>query len=491
MQPITSRPLVADDRFILATRDTGYRSLAASVAELLDNGIQAGAKTLRIFVREERDAATSERLVSIGILDDGHGMDADGLWTALQFGGTERFNDRTGFGRFGMGLPNSSVSVTRRLDVYTWREGSKVLHTYLDVDALSRRVVRGIPEPRARELPAWTGEVTASSGTLVVWQHCDRLEFKKAGTVAEKLRWPLGRIYRRLLWNGVRILINGQPLEPVDPLFCHPTTHAGGAAPFGTPLHYDIVVPGGTQTSRVSVRFTLLPIEAWHARSVDEKRSGGIVGGAGVSFVRAHREIDHGWTLFGGKRKENYDDWWRCEVLFQPEVDECFGVTHSKQGVTPTPYLRAILEPDLEAIARALNTEVRGAFQRLREAQPSAATQQANLNDALLPTPRRSRAMGDGFSYRIELAPIPNAQFFDVAVRGRSVVLTLNSDHPFHDRVFKGLPKASAARHALESLLLAAARGYVALSPEERHVAQRYWGVWGDALSAFTERARP
>jgi hypothetical protein len=238
------------------------------------------------------------------------------------------------------------------------------------------------------------------------------------------------------------------------------------------------------------VRFTLLPIEAWHAWSADEKRSSGIVGGAGISFVRADREIDHGWSLFGGKRKENYDDWWRCEVLFHPEVDECFGVTHSKQGVTPTPYLRSILEPDLEAIARALNAEVRGAFQRLREAAPSAATLQANFNDPLLPAPSRSRATGDGYTYRIELTQIPSAQFFDVIVRGRTVVLTLNSDHPFHDRVFGVLPKSSDGRQALESVLLAAARGYVALSPEDRHVAKRYWGVWGDALSAFTERVR-
>jgi hypothetical protein len=56
--------------------------------------------------------------------------------------------------------------------------------------------------------------------------------------------------------------------------------------------------------------------------------------------------------------------------------------------------------------------------------------------------------------------------------------------------VFSVLPKTSDGRQALESLLLAAARGYVALSPEEREVAKRYWGEWGDALSAFTERVR-
>src|SRR6266496_5162439 len=46
------RLLVADHQFILATRDTGYRSLANAVAELVDNSIQAGASDVRLFVRE-------------------------------------------------------------------------------------------------------------------------------------------------------------------------------------------------------------------------------------------------------------------------------------------------------------------------------------------------------------------------------------------------------------------------------------------------------
>ncbi len=46
-------PLVSDRTFILAARDTGYRSLAAAVAELMDNALQAGARTVRIFVTEE------------------------------------------------------------------------------------------------------------------------------------------------------------------------------------------------------------------------------------------------------------------------------------------------------------------------------------------------------------------------------------------------------------------------------------------------------
>src|SRR5438270_13371090 len=102
------RLLVADQRFIIATRDAGYRSLANAVAELVDNAVQANATRVRVFVRDTEEQTDSD--VAIAVLDNGHGMDRETLWTALQFGGTERFGDRRGLGRFGWGLPNGSVS---------------------------------------------------------------------------------------------------------------------------------------------------------------------------------------------------------------------------------------------------------------------------------------------------------------------------------------------------------------------------------------------
>src|SRR2546422_5201855 len=124
--------IVAEPQFIVATRDTGYRSPAAALAELIDNSLQAAAKEVSIHVRE--NGARSE--LSVAVLDNGYGMASVTLRTALQFGGTQRFNDRSGLGRFGMGLPNSSVSHARRVDVYSWRQRGEVLYSYLDVDEI-------------------------------------------------------------------------------------------------------------------------------------------------------------------------------------------------------------------------------------------------------------------------------------------------------------------------------------------------------------------
>jgi sensor histidine kinase regulating citrate/malate metabolism len=127
--------IVEEQNFIIATRDTGYRTTASAVSELVDNALQASAKHVRIFVTEE--GVGVDRNINLAVLDDGSGMNAGTLRTALRFGGSSRFNDRSGQGRFGMELPNSSVSQARRLDVYTWQKPDDAVHSYIDVDEIA------------------------------------------------------------------------------------------------------------------------------------------------------------------------------------------------------------------------------------------------------------------------------------------------------------------------------------------------------------------
>ena len=144
----------------------------------------------------------------------------------------------------------------------------------------------------------------------------------------------------------------------------------------------EVRVPGDpTRTSTVRVRFSELQVAKLHDKSVEEKRLLGISKGAGVSIVRANREIDYGWYFMGNKRKENYDDWWRCEIMFDPPLDELFGVTHSKQEIHPKDDLFAILVPDLEATAHTLNSRVRAAFTLERTREETRPTTAARRGD--------------------------------------------------------------------------------------------------------------
>ena len=142
------------------------------------------------------------------------------------------------------------------------------------------------------------------------------------------------------------------------------------------------------------ITFSELPVAVWCRLSNDEKRRLGISKGAGVSMVRGGREVDYGWFFLGGKRRENYDDWWRCEIQFDPILDEAFGITHTKQQVRPKTYLIETLTPDIEAAARALNARARKAHLAARAAERFAESEKlaTDREKLLQPLPLGSRA---------------------------------------------------------------------------------------------------
>jgi len=519
MQPVStssSGPLphaiVAVDRFIQATRDSGYRDTVSAISELVDNSVQAGAEVVEIQVSR---AVDSEDPLEVSIRDDGEGMDHASLRRAMRFGGSSRFDDRTGLGRYGMGLPNSSLSQARRVEVFSWREDGEVLQTYLDVDEIAGGQVYEVPVPQHVELP---GGLPSPTGTIVQWTRCDRLDNRRATTVARKLMRGLGRKFRYFLWDGGRIVINGEEIVPIDPLYLREDSLVSGARAFGEVLEYEFRAPGERRTSLVSVRFSELPVESWHALSNEEKRRLGVPKGAGVSVVRAGREVDYGWFLMGGKRRENYDDWWRCEICFEPPLDEAFGITHTKQQIRPVQALQAELAPDLEQVARVLNQRARAAYQRARrrtdpvESETRAETREGELTPLSPPSRRlgrralkrladadRSLAAAPGprdggtVEYRLVEASGVAQDFYTVVHQEGRVVVVINPDHEFCRSVWRPLQDRTdadgrALRTQLELMLLAAARAELAVGAQHGPVIDQLRRAWSDALAAFLRR---
>lgn len=361
--------IVALDRFIQSTRDSGYKSTASAISELVDNSIQAGATDIQIIITRSLD---SNFPLMVAVTDNGSGMDSDTLVESLRFGGTTRFNSRRGLGRFGMGLPNASLSQSQRVDVFTWQQANQPIWSYLDVDEIAAGDVSAIPEPELARPPSWSDAcLTDQSGTVVMWSRCDRLDHKKEVTLESKLHEMLGRMFRHFIWSDeVTITVNNKAVLPIDPLFKNERAIHHGSRQFQDlwqcELRIDPSNPS-SPTSTIFVEFVELPVARWHGLSNPEKRAMGISNGAGVSIVRGQREVDFGWFFFGSKRRENYDDWWRCEIRFEPELDELFGITHTKQQIRPTQELKEILTPYMEEMAKALSQRTRQAHQDVKQ----------------------------------------------------------------------------------------------------------------------------
>jgi hypothetical protein len=510
--------IISLPEFIQATRDSGYKGTSSAISELIDNSLQAGARRVAVFIEQSGDVAHP---LTVSILDDGCGMTPEQLRQALRFGGSSRFDNRRGLGRYGMGLPNASLSQARLVTVYSWQSGSaskpavkrlpRLYATRLDVDEIAAGAMREVPRPsRPNETPE---RCRGQSGTLVVWTKCDRLDFRRAEALHRRLSPILGRKFRYFIWSGVKITINGKPVLPIDPLGEHPNSPLTGATAFGKPFTYEVKVPETGAIGKVVVRFSELPIARAFSLSNEEKRRLGISNGAGVSIVRAQREVDYGWFLMGGKRRENYDDWWRCEVQFDPVLDELFGISHTKQQVRPTQTLLDAIGDDIEATARALNARARKAHLAAKTAnQFSEAERVASSRDHLLPPlPRRPargasllmqelerqhpefKASKSGSKYRIAELAMRDSVFFTYAHDGHRLVLLLNPDHPFHSKIYRPLMESETAqdtevRVKLELILLAAARAEATRGKATAgRVAAEHRAAWSRTLAAFLD----
>ena len=509
--------IIALDKFIQATRDSGYKGTASAISELVDNSIQAGATRIAISVAAKA-IDDEEKAIEVSVLDNGCGMDPSTLREALRFGGSTRFGDRRGLGRYGMGLPNASLSQARRITVFTWQsieggrrhDGLRVYSSYLDVDEIVRCVMTEVPEPRVvKPVPS---ACAGASGTLVCWSQCDRLENRRVSTIVRKLEVELGRRFRHFIWRGLRITINDETLDAFDPLYLHPKAEISGAQLFGEEMRFEVRADplDSRKTGWVSVRFTELPVHSWHKLSNDEKRRIGLSKGAGVSIVRGGREVDYGWFFMGSKHRENYDDWWRCEIQFDPILDEAFGITHTKQQARPQAHLIDALTPDLEATARALNGRARKAHTEVKaRGRFSEAERIANERDHLLrPLPRRAepaaRALmrelveshptlreriDEADRYSIIEHAVTDTSFFTLAHDGNRLVLVLNPDHPFYREIYKPLSEGEAPpdpqlRAKLELLLLAAARSEATVRGKGPALAKHRL-EWSNTLAAF------
>ena len=445
--------------FLRSTRESGYRNLTSALAELVDNSIEAGASSIYIELPTDQQTRSDWR---ISITDDGCGMDTTTLGTCLQFGGSSRFDSRAGLGRFGMGLPNSSLSQARRAEVLSWRESDCVIKVVLDIDE-----ILAMPGPvvhlSVEDVSLSAFSPLSTTGTSVRWSGLDREVPRSWQSEHLKVRKALGRIFRHSIRQGLSIKVNGIDVSEIDPLLLRATGDNRLAEAYGDGLEIDAsaLVANGGRRAKIQVRFSLLDVHTLAGLNAENKRSLGIVGGAGVSIVRAGREIDYRWA-FVGKRKENYDEWWRCEVCFDPVLDEAFGVTNTKQGIRPTDALKSLLTPSITAVAKVLNAKTRTAHAEAAALRRVPETVAANHVEKILKLEAgqvRKDRLPTSSNVRLDVAKLASSALLEVNQETERGCVILNENHPFFGVFYRPLTEGVLSRdevvRGLDLLLLA------------------------------------
>lgn len=532
--------------FIESIRDLGYKSTGTAANENIDNAAQAGAENVHIRFGYREG---SRKPASLAIMDDGIGMVPEMIRAATVWGGTDRHGSRELYGRYGYGLPSSAVSQGRRFTVFSRIDDGPYWAVTVDLDEIAdgKFIEKGrvqIPAAVKVELPEFVVNYAdeefpggpAALRTVILWEKLDRLSFTRSEYLENHLLETFGITYRNQL-RGLNIVVNGKPTEPVDPLFL-----TEGARHFDydddraealEPVTFEV----RNQESResygtVKVRFSVMPPTFGRIDKKGEARGKNanprfpiLQAHNGLIVLRAGRQIDvvtKGLpTSFG-----NNDRYVKVEVDFPPTMDEMFGVTTHKQQITLSPRVIQLLEENkvwknldiMRKRWREMNADLNADWDEMRTIEDKRPSEKAMEDSAPLdptapPSDRRTKEAEQGRDkaiddlvdqgvprddaenivnaveqerpFRVTMEQNPEGPFYRVELRGKQVLLVINTKHRFYTDVYAAVKGSEGARirQALEVLLFVIGKAEIDADEQREAFYKAERALWSTRLT--------
>lgn len=374
----------------------GEFDFAAALGELVDNSIEAKATRIDINIKYDNVKGIVNQ---VSVIDNGYGMDSNLVGNCLQLGKTAR----TGIvcehriGRFGVGLTLGSISIGRRVEVYS-RKQKNTYFTYLDLDDLKNKRLENIPSVK---------EVIDSNklkkiGTMIVIKKCDRLnkdfldqKRKHFQRDIEKLEEFLRRAYRYFIKKGLEINLNGKLMVLIDPLMVlnnetievmgkELSEHSGPDYENITKiiLTDEIILPivKSEEKAKINLKMSLLPeIYRKETRKGNKNaiESMNVSANEGISILREGREVFYGKIPYligkrGIARYEAIDRWWGLEIDFPAKLDNYFHVKYIKNRIEPDAFLKEEIRNIIKSYVQKCRDEIRRVHKENSDSRPSS-----------------------------------------------------------------------------------------------------------------------
>ena len=424
-------PLFFAQTLVSSLRDQGYNDTTSALCEHVDNSIQANASEVRVYFRQTGTSGNYN--TDVAVLDNGEGMAPNVLKVAMAFGGSMNFNDRSGIGRFGMGMKTAALSMSPLVQFYSWQEPGAIYNIALDVEAVGRERSNSVmlpdPElldelpddvadiiqkpmsvPRNRSLQTLLAEVSddlrevlGRTGTIIYMPSCDRLSYARANTLVDHATKEMARVYRRAIGDGLRLFVNNRQVTAFDPTYsmakARHRQYLGDVSVKDSKLVtaklIDIPVHDSKDSETVQIKINLykLPIEEWyHLPQKTLRNDLHLFNGQTVSILRNNREL-FADRMADLTTRHSVTHWFRVQIDFSGNLDEAFGVAANKQGVRLKDYVK-------DAIKKAIGEEISTVIKEIRRFQskqrinaeaskPSTSEYKATAAD-----PHQARSLG-------------------------------------------------------------------------------------------------
>ena len=201
----------------------GYTPTSA-LCDIIDNSVRAKAKNIRILIVKEHPDFNDSRKNNVKeylVVDDGDGMDEQGLKEALKLGSTADFYEPNSLSKFGLGLKSAAFSQGDELHLISSTGGEpfrKFIVSLPAIAANNKYFARQVSLSHDDE-KLTTEYLTEGKGTIVRIGEVRKVNHPSVKKTVEDLTIRAGVIYYYFIQDGVEIFIGEQPIPGFDVLF--------------------------------------------------------------------------------------------------------------------------------------------------------------------------------------------------------------------------------------------------------------------------------
>ena len=463
---VFDKPNVPNAAILMSSlRHLGYSNHSA-IADLVDNSIDADASTIAIQIDRDKGDFV------ISVLDDGSGMDEQTLDEAMKLGSDTERNVASDLGLYGMGLVTASISIGKRLVVMTKGDADPLLVSVSDLDTVveENAFVKHLGSATAADEKTFEKaykdigfEAAPETGTIVMLSKSDGMQYSSTGHFVNALKKHLAQTFRHYLSAGKTLRVNGEVLEPIDPL--HPELE--GTRVFSDEqFEFKFTDASGKEAVE---KFRLKMVTLPDFGTDGNKERGFDLRHQGFYVMRNSREIAEAQTLDLFVRHAEFN-LFRAELSVSATMDHAIGVNFTKREVKPRQAfrdkLREVAAGQLKTIraqrwkkkkvevgesdqhkeaARLITAKSHLLVKPKAEIEKRAPGKKGTTEDEDGKKPkakgtertnlRKTRLTADDLRCRFETISLgEGGQIYEAAQEGRTIIVRWNVDHPFYQR---------------------------------------------------------
>lgn len=328
MNNVFQKKLQVNTSFVInSLRNCGYTNYSA-IADILDNSLEQDVCSKNVSVKlETTGKGESKSLCAILIVDDGNGMDVETLTEAMSLGSNTGKDGETCLGLYGTGMKSASLSIGKKLEVFTKTRDGQLNVATLNIDNVDifEDIMVSINRATDEQKSYFDNLVNNESGTIVKISNLDRLTNTNVYIFKNTLKRKIGEWFNKFIdAKKFNFFVDDDRVEMIDLI----------GDKIGIPVERLSEKDAFFMLDGKEIRYN-----AWYIKSTgndnnDVKNT--IKRGqstSGLYIYRQNRLVGQALNLgvmSGGITKDSYHNSFRCEIFIDGTCDYFFNSTFTK-----------------------------------------------------------------------------------------------------------------------------------------------------------------